>query len=151
MSTTTTKTDARPEWLINSRSLWNEDDSRCFDRERINEAWPRLFGESLFTDQAIARYDAGDTEYFLLPKGRIQVSSCEGAGIRVQSDVELQIAEIFELRTRPFLLKSLNDRGIRTLAELSWNVGEGHLDDLPVADQVHITKVLTEAKRKGLA
>jgi hypothetical protein len=143
----TTKNDVRPDWLTNSRPLWSEDDSGCYDREWIGAAWNRLFGESLFTDQAIARYDAGDAEYFLLPKGRIQVMAFDGGRIRVQSHVELQIAELFEFRTRPSLLESLNTRGIYTLAELKENVGEGHLDDLPTKDQVHITEILNDAKR----
>lgn len=144
----TTKTDDRPEWLVNSRPLWSEDDSGCYDRERIGAAWNRIFGESLFTDQAIARYDAGDAEYFLLPKGRIQVMAFDGGEIRVQGHVETHLSE---LKFRHDVIKKLNGWNIYTLPDLTWNRGEGYLDSLPTADQVHITDILNDAKRKESA
>jgi len=51
-----------------------------------------------------------------------------------------------DIDIRPDILEMLNGRGITTLAQLSWNVGEGHLDDLPTADQIYITTVLNKVK-----
>lgn len=78
--------DDQPAWLINSKQIWQEDDSGAYDRETIREAWPRLFGgerRPSLLNEAIATHDAGDTCYFLFPEGRIYVQSFEGCKIRV--------------------------------------------------------------------
>ena len=94
-----------PRWVKTARWLWHEDDARPRDRERIEGAWKRIFGEPLpshyaknpdgtfiYVDDAIipsqeweamwaATFDGGDSLYWLTHDGRIYSVSFEGGAI----------------------------------------------------------------------
>lgn len=75
-----------PKWAFKgSREIWREDDAGVPDRERIRDAWKRLFGgEELPTaEEAVEVADLGDCYVRLFRGGRVACYSCEGESIRV--------------------------------------------------------------------
>lgn len=72
-----------PTWATRGarRLVWEEDDAMTWDREKIEGAWQRLFGERLDIRSAAAKYDAGDAVFYLFPGGRIACSACDGEAI----------------------------------------------------------------------
>jgi hypothetical protein len=66
------------------KCLWSEDDAKPCDRERITEAWNRLFNEPLpDSTSAIAKEDLGDCFLYLHQENRVAEYSCEGEAIYV--------------------------------------------------------------------
>lgn len=100
------KPEGTPRWVKTCRWIWHEDDARPHDRERIEEAWQRLFDEeapSRYEKAIDGRYvygpdnslilssrwrtfwaqtfDGGDAMYWLSYDGRIYSFSYEGGAI----------------------------------------------------------------------
>lgn len=78
--------DQRPDWLRNSKVIWQEDDARPIDAETLNEAWKRLVS-SLDINDWKSDYEDGDFFAYLHVDGWIHVISCEGSEIRKVKDV----------------------------------------------------------------
>jgi hypothetical protein len=75
--------DTRPAWT-RGRTLWSEDDAKPPDRERLDEAWERLFGEKLSEDDSLAVWDGGDSLAYLEPGGRVFWSTYQGEEITLR-------------------------------------------------------------------
>lgn len=60
--------DTRPAWTY-GRAIWSEDDAGTPDRERIADAWLRLFGRSYEHEPVLASWDGGDSFGYLHPGG----------------------------------------------------------------------------------
>lgn len=74
----------RPDWLRNARRLWGEDDGGAGDRERLPEAWRRLFDEPLpGRNAAVDYFDNGDEGFALYAGGRIMRYGFDGDAIYV--------------------------------------------------------------------
>lgn len=85
-----------PEWSRTSVRLWTEDDSGDRERERVDAAWQRLFGEKLNSKNAVESYEQDDIFENLHAHGRINGLCCEGAYI----DLTLEEAEKYAERLR---------------------------------------------------
>lgn len=73
--------DTRPAWT-RGRTVWVEDDSACYDRERISAAWLRMF-ETSCPDTCLALWDGGDTFARLHENGYVSWSSYCGGKITI--------------------------------------------------------------------
>lgn len=73
--------DTCPAWARGGRRLWLEDDSGDRDRERIEEAWHRLFGVDFNDDKVLATWDGGDVFAYLHTGGRVAWAAYDGGRI----------------------------------------------------------------------
>jgi hypothetical protein len=69
-----------PAWLEGAETAWLEDIGTP-DRERIADAWRRIFRVPLPDGVPHAIHDAGDTTYTLWTYGRVAVSAPDGHSI----------------------------------------------------------------------
>lgn len=81
-----------PAWLEGKRTIWHEDDA-CraagdTSRERVEDAWQRLFGEPL-PPQPLEVFDEGDAIYKLYAHGRVLCHGYDGDSIDVSKDHDL--------------------------------------------------------------
>lgn len=67
-------------WRVAKR-LWCEDDVPSLDKERLPQAWSRLFNEQVPLNK-LAEEDHGDHDLVLYPNRLMVCHSCEGAEIR---------------------------------------------------------------------
>jgi hypothetical protein len=67
--------DTCPAWT-HTRTVWSEDDARTPDRERVDEAWERLFGDKLEDATPLAYWDGGDSFARLFSDGRVVWCVC---------------------------------------------------------------------------
>lgn len=63
------------------KPIWQEDDSGCYDREQLESAWKRLFGESLDVKKNLEVRDDGDATFYRMPNGYIACHSYDGGAI----------------------------------------------------------------------
>lgn len=72
--------------MTHGKQLWCEDDMLLHDpdRERIGQAWQRLFGEPFPESMverkrvAVEHEDAGDSFWYKMPNGAVACHSCDG-------------------------------------------------------------------------
>jgi hypothetical protein len=74
-------TKQRPEWLRDARRIWVEDDAGTYDRERLEDAWSRLFGEPLDKSTRLEEFDNQDEFFYLMPGDRVYRIGCDGDAI----------------------------------------------------------------------
>lgn len=73
------------EWWDGAEVAWVEDDALTHDREHIEDAWLRLFGERLVMVDAVRKVDHGDAVFYDFGNGRMACLSYPGANeIRVK-------------------------------------------------------------------
>ena len=78
------------DWENHIVILWEEDDARPEDRERITSAWKKITGhDKKWRGDAIAIVDRGDWGARLYSNGYVDIYSCEGEALGI-------LAEIFE-------------------------------------------------------
>jgi hypothetical protein len=77
----TMEVDITPTWLA-SPVKWMEDDALTSDRERLKEAWKRIYDVEIESEVLVEVYDGGDLAATLFESGRIAVRSCGLAEIR---------------------------------------------------------------------
>jgi len=74
-------------WANNVRELWSEDDAckaaRDDSREKVEDAWIRLFGFDKSTLESIESYDAEDCVYELYPWGIVVIYACDGDSVGI--------------------------------------------------------------------
>lgn len=77
-----------PHWYYHTVLIWTEDDAPVPDKERVHEAWERIFKTRApwlqpSTRQPIHKVDLGDWVAYVYSDGRVMTSSPEGAEIRL--------------------------------------------------------------------
>jgi len=60
---------------------WQEDDSGCYDRERLNQAYKRLTGIEFKESEATDKEDHGDWIGYSMPNGWVAAYSPMGSEI----------------------------------------------------------------------
>lgn len=75
------------DWPSRMVRVWEEDDARTPDRERIEAAWKRMRGRDLRNADRTGSYDGGDLSAHLHWDGWIEGYSCEGEFIAVVAEV----------------------------------------------------------------
>ena len=64
--------------LFTGQCIWTEDDAVYIDKERLHQAWKRLFNEKLDLSQSIVAEDNQDHMLHLMPNGYIACVSYPG-------------------------------------------------------------------------
>lgn len=78
--------EERPYWT-HWPPIWTEDECAP-DRERLGEAWLRIFGEPL-PEKRIAVWDGGDAFGYLYEKGRVAWDTYMGGEIAIDPEALL--------------------------------------------------------------
>ena len=78
----------RPLWSQHDRLIWSQD-TQAPDAETCQDAWLRLFGETLDVTQAVDSVDLGDTIGWLMPNGYVCWNYCDGAQISRPSIISI--------------------------------------------------------------